>query len=310
MTFIHLRAFCSVVDMGSFRAAARQLDVAQSTLTQSIQSLEKELGVTLLLRSNQGINLTPAGERFLIRARSITLDCDRALQDVQVWKGEPEGQIALGVTSEPLAELLLPVFSDFTERFPRVQVHVASGSTKMLIEKIRDGRLDFALCPLTPQVSDVDLTIERLYSSDAGIIARKGHPQAAATSVRELTECKWISVRPAGVVGGAENRLIDLFKAEGLDTPKIAITADSLFEILHIVSETDYLTIEPRMLPDLKLFSSALTTIAIKETFAPRDVCLISRRASPFTSVTQELTSMLISYSRLVHRPASPSRSS
>lgn len=303
MTLVHLRAFCSVVEKGSFRSAARQLGVAQSTLTQSIQSLEKELGVVLLARSNQGINLTPAGESFLTRARSITMDCDRALQDIQQWKGEPEGQIALGVTAEPLAELLMPVFSSFTRKFPKVQVHVASGSTKMLIEKIRDGRLDFVMCPLAPNVTDIDLNIERLYSSDASIIARKGHPQAHARSVRELTDCQWISVRPAGVVGGAENRLIELFRAQGLAPPKIAITADSLLEILHIVSESDYLTIEPRMLPGMKLFSTSLITIPIQEPLASRDVCLISRRSSPFTQVTQELTSMLISYSRLVHRP-------
>ncbi|WP_341963943.1 LysR substrate-binding domain-containing protein [Pseudomonas sp. RC10] len=303
MTLVHLRAFCSVVDKGSFRAAARQLGVAQSTLTQSIQSLEKELGVTLLARTNQGINLTPAGDSFLIRARSITLDCDRALQDVQQWKGEPEGQIALGVTSEPLAELLMPVFSSFTQRFPKVQVHVASGAAKGLIEKIRDGRLDFAMCPLASNVSDIDLAIERLYSSEASIIARKGHPHADARTVRELTDCQWISVRPAGVVGGAENRLIELFKAERLPPPKIAITADSLLETLHIVSESDYLTIEPRMLPSMKLFSSSLIAIPIREPLASRNVCLISRRASPFTPITQELTSMLISYSRLIHRP-------
>ena len=302
MTLTHLRAFCSVVEKGSFRSAARQLDVAQSTLTQSIQTLEKELGVVLLQRSNQGINLTPAGEVFLARARSITLDCERALLDLQPWKGEPEGHIALGVTSEPLAELLLPVLSNFTQRFPRMQVHVASGTTKGLVEKVRDGRLDFVLCPLAPNVADIDLAIDRLYSSNAGIIARKGHPQAHAKSVQALTDCQWISVRPAGVVGGAENRLIELFRTQGLAPPKIAISTDSLLETLHIVSETDYLTIEPRMLPGMKLFSSALTTIAIEEPLATRDVCLISRRSSPLTSVSQELTSMLISYSRLVHR--------
>lgn len=302
MTLTHLRAFCAVVEKGSFRSAARQLDVAQSTLTQSIQTLEKELGVVLLQRSNQGINLTSAGDVFLVRARSITLDCERALLDLQPWKGEPEGHIDLGVTSEPLAELLVPVLSNFTQRFPRIQVHVASGTTKGLVEKVRDGRLDFVLCPLAPNVTDIDLSIDRLYSSSAGIIARKGHPLAQAKSVQELVDCQWISVRSTGVIGGAENRLVQLFRTQGLAPPKIAITTDSLLETLHIVSETDYLTIEPRMLPGMKLFSSALTTIAIEEPLAPRDVCLISRRSAPLTGVSQELTSMLISYSRLVHR--------
>lgn len=151
----------------------------------------------------------------------------------------PEGQIALGVTAEPLAACLMPVFSSFTHRLPNVRLHVASGKTKMLIEMIRAGRLDFVMCPLSADVSDTELHIERLYSSKASVIARKGHPLADARSVRDLADCQWISVRPAGVVGSAENHLVELFRAEGLPAPMIAITTESLLEILHIVSETD-----------------------------------------------------------------------
>ncbi|QVW21250.1 LysR family transcriptional regulator [Pseudomonas hormoni] len=302
MKLIQLRAFCSVVDMGSFRSAARELDSAQSTLTESIQSLERELGVTLLVRSNQGISLTLAGKVFLTRARSIILDCDRAVLDVRQWNATPDGQIALGVSAEPLSACLMPVFSSFTRRFPNVQLHVASGKTKMLIEMIRAGRLDFVMCPLSPDVCDIDLHIERLYHSKASVIARKGHPLAGARSVRDLADCQWISVRPAGVAGSSEHHLIELFKAQGLPPPKIAITTESLLEILHIISETDYLTIEPSLLPGMKLFSSSLISISIREPLESREVCLISRRVSPFTQVTQELTSMLISYSRLRHR--------
>ena len=264
--------------------------------------MSRTCSATLLVRSNQGISLTLAGKVFLTRARSIILDCDRAVQDVRQWNGTPEGQIALGVTAEPMAACLMPVFSSFTRRFPKVQLHVASGKTRMLIEMIRAGRLDFVMGPLSPDVCDIDLHIERLYSSKTSVIARKGHPLAGARSVHDLADSEWISVRPAGVVGSAENHLIELFKAQGLSPPKIAITTESLLEILHIISETDYLTIEPSLLPGMKLFSSSLISLSIQEPLESCEVCLISRRVSPFTHVTQELTSMLISYSRLRHR--------
>jgi DNA-binding transcriptional LysR family regulator len=167
---------------------------------------------------------------------------------------------------------------------------------------IRAGRLDFVMCPLTPNVCDIDLHIERLYQSKASVIARKGHPLANARSVHDLVDCQWISVRPAGVAGSAEKHLLELFRAQGLPPPKIVITTESLLEILQIVCETDYLTIEPGMLAEMKLFSSSLVSIDIREPLESREVCLISRRVSPFTQVTQELTSMLISYSRLRHR--------
>jgi DNA-binding transcriptional LysR family regulator len=156
--------------------------------------------------------------------------------------------------------------------------------------------------PLSPDVCDIDLQIERLYHSKVSVIARKGHPLASARSLHDLAECHWISVRPAGVVGNAEQQLFELFKAEGLPPPQIAITTESLLETLHIISETDYLTVEPDLLPGMKLFSLSLISISIQEPLASSEVCLISRRVSPFSRATQELTSMLISYSRLRHR--------
>ncbi|MBN3803473.1 LysR family transcriptional regulator [Paraburkholderia sp. Ac-20336] len=302
MTLNQLRVFCTVFDQGGFRAASRSLDISQSTLTQSIQSLETELGVTLLSRSHQGVSLTPHGERLLARARAIISDCDRVSEDMQQLSGEPTGTISLGMTSEPLGEVLLPVLKRFMASYPRVRVHVSSGSSLQLLERIRDGRLDFAIFPISPQVTDADMNIERLYESTAGIIARKGHPKASATSIRELANCEWIGLLTRNIIGGAESRLVSLFRSQGLGVPKVVITAESLLETLHMVSETDYLTLEPRALVDFKLYKSSLISIPIKEGFDPREVCLVRRRNAPSTPVMQELITMMISYSRMAHR--------
>jgi LysR family transcriptional regulator of abg operon len=299
MTLSQLRVFCTVVEQGSVRAAARSLDISQSALTHAIQSLETELAVSLLIRSHFGVSVTPFGEVLLKRATAIIKDCERIDQDIRQLEGEPVGRIALGVTCEPLAEMLPQVLKCFMAMFPRVLVHVSGGSSQTLIEKIRDGRLDFAICPLAPQVMDADLNIERLYRSTPSIISRAGHPREKATSIAELVDCEWVGIRYEGTVGGAANRLTSLFVSRGLGTPKIAITGETLIEVLHLVCSTDYLTMEPHVLVDLPLFSGSLVSVPIRETFNPRDVCLIRRSASPLTFVAQELSGMLVSYSRL-----------
>ncbi|WP_144156449.1 LysR family transcriptional regulator [Paraburkholderia sp. BCC1885] len=301
MTLSQLRVFCAVVEQGSFRAASRSLDIAQSALTHAIQSLEAELAVPLLTRSHLGISLTPFGEKLLARASSILKDCERIDQDMRELEGEPTGRIALGLTSEPMAELLVPVLKRFIEAFPRVLVHLSNGSAQMLIERIRDGRLDFALCPLAPELDDVDLHIDRLYRSAPAILARAGHPKAHATSITELADSEWVGFKREGVVGIAANRLVGMFAANGLGMPKIVITAETLLESLFLVCETDYLTMDPGVLADFKLFSGSLVRVPIRETFQPRDICLIRRANSPLTSIAQELSSMLVSYARLKH---------
>ncbi|MDD1790729.1 LysR substrate-binding domain-containing protein [Burkholderia gladioli] len=299
MTLSQLRAFCVVVEQGSFRAASRSLNIAQSALTHAIQSLEAELAAPLLTRSHLGISLTPFGERLLVRANAILRDCERIGQDMRELQGQPSGRIALGVTSEPLAELLMPVIKRFMADYPNVLVHVSSGASKMLTERIRDGRLDFALCPLAPNVIDADLEIDRLYRSSAAVLARAGHPKARATSLAELVDCEWVGFHREGIAGFASNRLVKAFTERGLGAPKIVLTADTLLESLYFVSETDYLTVDPGVLADLKLFSGALIRIPVRETFSTRDICLVRRSNSPPTAVAQALASMLASYARL-----------
>jgi len=299
MTLGQLRAFCTVVEQGSFRAAARSLGIAQSALTHAIQSLEAELSVSLLTRSHLGISLTSFGEMLLMRATAILKNCERIGQDIREVEGMPSGRIALGVTSEPLADLLMPVLKRFMADYPNVLVHISSGPSLMLLERIRDGRLDFALCPLSPDIDDADLEIDRLYRSSPAVIARAGHPKANATSIDELADCEWIGFKREGITGFAANRLVGIFSERGLGVPKIVITAETLLESLYFVSETDYLTMDPGVLVDFKLFSGSLIRIPVRETFSPGDICLTRRSASPLTTSAQLLASMLASYARL-----------
>lgn len=69
-TLTQLKFFLAVMDAGSFSAAAAELGVSQSSLSESLKALEKTVDQALLRRSRQGIGLTPAGQRTLSHARA------------------------------------------------------------------------------------------------------------------------------------------------------------------------------------------------------------------------------------------------
>ncbi|WP_233831663.1 LysR family transcriptional regulator [Paraburkholderia sp. ZP32-5] len=308
MTLSQLRAFCAVVDQGSFRAASRSLDIAQSALTQAIQTLETELSVPLLTRSYAGISLTPFGKKLLTRAHAIIRECEQIEPDMREIDGAEANQIALGVTSEPLIQLLMPVLNRFRQDNPHVSVNITNSSAHLLTEHIRSGRLHFALCPLVPNIADPGLDIARLYPSSPAIIARVGHPKAGATSITELAECEWVGLRPEGIAGFAPNRLTQMFAQQGLGAPKMVFIAETPLEKLYLVSETDYLTMDPGVLTDAKLFSGALTRIPIREAFNARDVCLVRHSNSPLPAPAQALSNMLASFARLRQIVSGPLR--
>ncbi len=88
MSFEQLETFVAVAEEGAVRRAARRLHISQPPLTRQLHALEDELGVALFRRTPQGMQLLPAGERFLSRARRMLAERDDALREAH---GERSG---------------------------------------------------------------------------------------------------------------------------------------------------------------------------------------------------------------------------
>src|SRR4051812_14322681 len=101
-----LRAFVAVAEELHFGRAARRLHLSQPPLSMQIRRLEGELGVSLFARSRHGVRLTDPGHALLGRARSLLLDADRAVVEVQrVARGEA-GVLTVGYTPNATFDIL------------------------------------------------------------------------------------------------------------------------------------------------------------------------------------------------------------
>ena len=139
-TLSQLRIFQAVVEHGSLRAAARALDLAQSGVTQQLQSLEATLGATLFTRTNRGIVPTAVGQRLLARSGSILGECEQVEREIRQLSGAYEGTVTLGLVAEPLIDAFAPVLSAFRARFDKVDVHLRTGTSRMMIGWLRKAR--------------------------------------------------------------------------------------------------------------------------------------------------------------------------
>jgi LysR family transcriptional regulator, regulator of abg operon len=310
LTLSQLRVFSAVAQHGSIRAASRALGIAQSGVTHQVQNLELMLGATLFTRTNRGIALTALGQRLLQRATTILDECGRAEQEMQQLSGDYSGEVSFGMSTEPLIDALAPVLAEYHARFDKVVLRLRTGTSRMMISRIREGTLDFAVALVSKESDTSDLSVSTLYPSHPVIVCRRGHPKAFATSLAELADCTWVATPSPGHAGDApSNRLADLFIERGLTPPKVIATVEGLFEALHLVTQTDCLSLEPSVLTQRGLFAHALVSIPVRERATPQDVCLLQRASMPLTPAAQQLATMLVSYARTLHASGEPGTS-
>lgn len=127
--------------------------------------LEQELGQRLLVRTGRGVELTAAGEVFIVHAREM-LDTARRGRDAMHDLGqEPAGRVTVGMPPRVAMGLSVPLVRSFRERFPRAVITVLEGLSLALRESLVAGKLDLALLfdPLpSPQLSYEPLMREQL----------------------------------------------------------------------------------------------------------------------------------------------------
>src|SRR6185295_645840 len=119
-----LNAFIAVARRLSYAAAARELGVSTSALSQSVRQLEERLEVTLLTRTSRNVALTDAGHRLLENAGPAVDQALESLKTVRARRGEVTGRVRLTVPSVSVTMVLADLLPRFVARYAKVEVEV------------------------------------------------------------------------------------------------------------------------------------------------------------------------------------------
>jgi DNA-binding transcriptional LysR family regulator len=119
-----MRAFMSVVELGTFSAAARRMGIATSTLTRQISTLERSLGTTLIVRSTHHTVLTDAGKIYFSRSKALLSELDDTLRVVSELDSTPSGSLKL-IAPVAFGRLhLAPLIVPFLDAYPHIQLDI------------------------------------------------------------------------------------------------------------------------------------------------------------------------------------------
>jgi DNA-binding transcriptional LysR family regulator len=145
-----LTALVAVAEQGGFSAAALHLDVAQSTVSHAIATLEADLGVVLLLRNRAGAVLTPIGSQIYQQARGVLNQIDDIYQTAKQAKGLQTGRVRVAAVRTVATHILPSVISEFRQVHPRLTVEIFEYDRYADVERsLRAGQADigFTLLP-------------------------------------------------------------------------------------------------------------------------------------------------------------------
>ncbi|WP_242098801.1 LysR substrate-binding domain-containing protein [Sphingomonas sp. CROZ-RG-20F-R02-07] len=289
MKLTQLRDLVAVAEAGGLRRAARQLGIAQPALTRSIRDLEQELGVSLFERSSTGMVLTPIGAAFVRRSVAVQLELERARDEVQQLTGISAGVVSIGLSTAPHVSMLPRVLQPFHARYGNVRLKITESLFPSIEAAVRDGSVDFYIGPLSEDRLSGEFTAEKLFDNRRVVLGRRGHPLAAATTLRELAGARWVAT---SVTASSEAELYPLFDLHGLPHPVIAVQAQSALSMITVAAWSDLLAILPEQWLEFARTSRLLTHIRLDEQLVAPPIYIVRRTALPLTPVAEYLSDL------------------
>jgi DNA-binding transcriptional LysR family regulator len=233
----------------SLRQAAAELAMTQPAATKLLRDAEDAFGHALFVRHAWGMAPTAYGETLVRYARGLTAELDEARRELAALAEGAEGTLRVGCVTGAVPGLVAPALRRMQATRPRVSIHALVNATEVLLEALRQGRLDVAVCPL-PTDADVDgLVLAHLGDEPLRIVARTGHPLASARRVpaAALTAVPWIVHTPGTPVRLDTDAML---AAAGLRLPAGVIETVSIVATLALLQDSDAVTTMPKALVD------------------------------------------------------------
>jgi DNA-binding transcriptional LysR family regulator len=259
-----LEAFLQVAHHRSFSRAAEALFLTQPSVTARIQSLEREIGERLFERTGRSVSLTDAGHAFMPHAQ-------RALTAVQEGTGAIEavrhgdiGSIRIGASASIATYVLPGILKHFRESRPRVHLHISTGTSEDVIERLLAGELHVAMVRLTqhPEIESV-----HLYNDDLSLVVAPDHPFASRgrVTVAEAGREPFLFFERSS---SYHSLIYSMFLRVGV-VPESVMELDSMETTKHMVEAGIGIAILPVVSIDREAKNGSLVRVEIRDMEQP-----------------------------------------
>ena len=302
MDIRHLRYFVAISEERSLSAASRRLGVAQPSLSQHVIRLEDELGVALITRSAQGIQLTEEGRMLLRHARAICGSLDTCVAEMKEAGGALRGRVAFGMPPSVSMVMSVPLAETVRIEFPEVRLQAIEAMSGFIRNWIDDHTVDIGfLYYIDPKDSfhAIPILDEQLCFFSAPDNWPLATPPGAPTSLAALRGLELILPSPSH---GLRKTIESHARAAGIDLT-VVIEMDAMTQIKELVARgSGYTIFAPAAAYDF-VARGELVKAPITDPDMSRPVYLVHSTTRPMTRACQSVQRLTLEVARdLVRR--------
>ena len=246
--------FAKTVDHGSFRAAARALDLSPSVVSHHIAQLEERLGTALLYRSTRKLSLTEDGKQLLAQAHVMVEAAEAGLQAVADHAKQPSGVLHVTVPAVLAQSETVDRIAAFSIAHPKVRLVMDFSDQR---REIIDGGIDVAI--RMGWLKDSTLKARKLYDAHRKLVAAQSYMQThpAPSSPKDLEDWDWLELSPV--------RMRPRFKMPGRQNvqlkPTPCLSVNDAHAIYQLARAGAGLAIVPEFLADQDIASGQMVHV-------------------------------------------------
>lgn len=184
MNLSQLYYFRKLAQLQHYTKAAKELYITQPSLSDSISSLEQELGISLFQKEGRNVKLTKYGQEFYEYVNDALNQLDKGIAVAKSKSGAMGGMIDIGCIPTILGDYMPNAIQHYRAKNPKAVFNIYQGHTLRLLEELKKGKYDIAFCS---KVDDPELEFIPILAQKLILVVRHDHPLASRESV-EVTE--------------------------------------------------------------------------------------------------------------------------
>ena len=228
--------FLAVAEELSFTKAAEKMYVSQTAVTQQIRALEEQMGVQLFSRTKKKVELTPAGELFMIEGRQILEHIENAFTHVRDASAGMTGGLEIGFANYA-SNILANSLQEFHSRYPNIKLHFKSYNPSVLLDRLRLGELDLIFSPIFEPSVYQGCLLQEVSRVSLIAVLPSSHPLAGKhyLTKKDLADQRLILACTPDSKIGEDRKIIDSFVTAGFH-PDIVDRIEDIETVLLMVA--------------------------------------------------------------------------